>query len=449
MTDPIFLSRLQFAFTAMFHILWPVLTIGLSIFLVLVEALHLKTKNKIYYLQARFWSRLFILNFAVGVVTGIPMEFQFGTNWSLFSQAGGDVFGHILGFEATMAFMLEATFLSIMIWGWKRVPPGLHLFSTLMVALGASLSAFWIMVANAWMHTPAGGVFEKGRFALTSNWEAILTTDMPRAVSHMWVACLEVSVFVIGGISAWYLWKNRHPEFFLKSFQWAVLGALVITPLQIFLGDLSGLEVGRSQPTKLAAMEAHWQTNPAGTPATWNLVAWPDKAAQKNRWAVEIPYVLSLLDTHSLTGQIKGLREFPVKDQPPIAITFYAFRIMVALGLGLFLLMLWTAYTWLRGRLKPEVLSKQKGLWLAWMAALPLSYLAMEAGWVTREVGRQPWIIYGVLRTKDGASPLASWNVGLSLSLFAALYLVLFLIFLLLARQLIRRGPETENSVST
>lgn len=445
MTDPIFLSRLQFAFTAMFHILWPVLTIGLSIFLVLMEATHLKTKNKIYYLQARFWSRLFILNFAVGVVTGIPMEFQFGTNWSLFSQAGGDVFGHILGFEATMAFMLEATFLSIMIWGWKRVPPGLHLFSTLMVALGASLSAFWIMVANSWMHTPAGGAFEKGRFVLTSNLEAIFTSDMPWAVSHMWVACLEVSAFVIGGISAWYLWKNRHVAFFMKSFKWAVLGALVITPLQIFLGDLSGLEVGRSQPAKLAAMEAHWQTNPPGTAAAWNLVAWPDKANQKNRWSLQIPYVLSLLDTHSFTGQIKGLREFPVKDQPPIAITFYAFRVMVALGVGFFLLMAWTVYAWFHGKIKPEGISGQKGLWIAWMAALPLSYLAMEAGWVTREVGRQPWIIYGVLRTKDGASPVASWNVGLSLSLFAALYLVLFIIFLLLARQLIRQGPETEN----
>lgn len=446
MTDPIFLSRLQFAFTAMFHILWPVLTIGLSIFLVLMEAMHLKTKNKIYYHQARFWSRLFILNFAVGVVTGIPMEFQFGTNWSLFSQAGGDVFGHILGFEATMAFMLEATFLSIMIWGWKKVPPGLHLFSTLMVALGASLSAFWIMVANAWMHTPAGGVFEKGRFVLTSNWEAIFTADMPQAVPHMWVACLEVTVFVIGGISAWHLWKNRQVDFFLKSFKWALIGALFITPLQIFLGDQSGLEVGQSQPTKLAAMEAHWQTNPPGTAAAWNILAWPDKINQDNRWSLQIPYALSLLDTHSLTGQVKGLREFPVKDQPPIGITFYAFRLMVGLGFGFFLLMLWTVYAWFKGRIKPEGISGQKKLWVAWMAALPLSYLAMEAGWVTREVGRQPWIIYGVLRTKDGASPLASWNVGLSLTLFAVLYLALFLIFILLARQLIRRGPETENS---
>ena len=268
---------------------------------------------------------------------------------------------------------------------------------------------------------------------------------MPWAVSHMWVACLEMTVFVIGGISAWYLWKNRHTEFFLKSFKWAVLGAISHHPSADFSGGPSGLEVGRSQPTKLAAMEAHWQTNPPGTAASWNLLAWPDKANQENRWAIEIPYVLSLLDTHSLTGQVKGLREFPERDQPPIAVTFYAFRVMVALGMGFFLLMLWTVYAWRRGRLKPEAVSRQKRLWWAWMAALPLSYLAMEAGWVTREVGRQPWIIYGVLRTKDGVSPLAAWNVGTSLSLFAVLYLVLFNLFPV-ARQLIRQGPEAENS---
>ncbi len=447
MTDPVFLSRLQFAFTAMFHILWPVLTIGLSIFLVLMEAMYLKTQKKIYYQQARFWSRLFILNFAVGVVTGIPMEFQFGTNWSLFSRAGGDIFGHLLGFEAAMAFMLEAAFLSIMIWGWKKVPPGLHWFSTLMVALGATLSAFWIMVANSWMHTPDGGRFEKGRFVLRNSFEAIFNTDMPWAVSHMWVACLEITIFVIGGISAWYLWRNRQVDFFLKSFKWVVVGAIIITPLQIFLGDLSGLEVGRAQPSKLAAMEAHWQTNPQGTPAAWNLLAWPDKTRQENRWAVEIPYVLSLLDTHSLTGQVKGLKEFRKEDQPPIAVTFYAFRIMVALGLGFLLLMIWTVYTWLRGGLKPEEVSGQKKLWVAWMAALPLSYLAMESGWVTREVGRQPWIIYNVLRTRDGVSPLSASTVGTSLLCFGVFYLVLFLIFLLFLRQLIHQGPDWGKEV--
>src|SRR5512141_1846716 len=245
MNTPILFSRLQFAFTAMFHVIWPVLTIGLSLYLVLVEALYLRTKNKIYYFQARFWSRLFILNFAVGVVTGIPMEFQFGTNWSLFSQAGGDVFGHILGFEATMAFMLEAAFLGIMIWGWEKVSPGWHLFSTAMVATGSSLSALWIMVANAWMHTPTGGVFREGRFQLESSWAAIFNPDMPWAVSHMWVACLEITVFVVGGISAWYLFRNRQVDFFLKSFKTVVAVAIVITPLQIFLGDGSGLAVGR------------------------------------------------------------------------------------------------------------------------------------------------------------------------------------------------------------
>jgi cytochrome bd ubiquinol oxidase subunit I len=446
MTDPVYLSRLQFAFTAMFHILWPVLTIGLSIFLVLMEALYLKTRRKIYYQQARFWSRLFILNFAVGVVTGIPMEFQFGTNWSLFSQAGGDIFGHLLGFEATMAFMLEAAFLSIMIWGWKKVPPRTHLFSSLMVAVGASLSAFWIMSANAWMQTPAGGAFEGGLFTLKNNWEAIFSSDMPWALSHMWLACLEVTVFVLGGLSAYYLYQNRHTEFFLMSFKIAVIGAVFVTPLQIYLGDGSGVEVGRTQPTKLAAMEAHWQTNSPGTSAKWSLLAWPDQARQENRWALEIPYLLSLLDTHSLYGQVKGLRDFPVADQPPVWLPFYAFRIMTGLGFGFFSLMVWTAVVWWKGKLKPESLPGSKKLWTAWMAALPLGYLAMEAGWVTREVGRQPWIIYGVLRTKDGVSPLPPWIVGGSLLFFALIYLILILIFLFLAGKIIRQGPDLKNS---
>jgi cytochrome bd ubiquinol oxidase subunit I len=448
MNDPVLLARLQFAFTAMFHILWPVLTIGLSIYLLLMEALYLKTKDKGYYHQARFWSRLFILNFAVGVVTGIPMEFQFGTNWSLFSRAGGDIFGHVLGFEATMAFMLEAAFLSIMIWGWEKVPPRMHLFSTAMVALGSSLSAFWIMSANAWMQTPAGGTFEQGRFVLKNSLEAIFNSNMPWAASHMWVACLEVTVFVIGGISAWYLYHNRRVDFFLKSFKVALLGAVLITPLQIYLGDGSGLEVGRSQPSKLAAMEAHWQTNRPGEPADWNLLAWPDKPNQNNRWAVKIPYLLSLLDTHSLYGQVKGLRDFPREDQPPLWTPFYAFRVMVALGFGFFLLMLWAGEVWRRGKLNPRDCVGQKALWKAWMAALPLSYLAMEAGWVTREVGRQPWIIYGVMRTKEAVSPLPPWTVAGSLILFAALYAVLFLVFLLFARKIIRQGPDSENSGS-
>jgi len=440
--DHVLLSRLQFAFTAMFHILWPVLTIGLSLFIVLMEAMWLKTKDEVYYRHARFWTRLFILNFAVGVVSGIPMEFQFGTNWGDFSKAGGDIFGHLLGFEATIAFMLEAAFLGVMIWGWKRVSRGMHLFATVMVAFGSSLSAFWIMSANAWMQTPAGGVFQNGQYVATSNLASIFNPDMPWAVSHMWFACLEVTTFVVGGISAWYLLANRHVSFFLKSFKIVVIGAILITPIQIYLGDGSGREVAKTQPTKLAAMEAHWETNPPGTGASWNFLAWPDKAKQENRWAISIPYGLSLITAHSPTGQVKGLRDFSVKDQPPIWLPFYAFRIMIGLGFVFFFLMLWTLWAWRRGRLKPDSVSRQKKLMLAWMAALPLSYAAMESGWVTREVGRQPWIIYGVLRTQEAASPLPAYPVASSLLILAGVYAGLFVCFLLFAWFIIHRGPE-------
>jgi cytochrome bd ubiquinol oxidase subunit I len=449
MNDPVIVARLQFALTAMFHILWPVLTIGLSLFLVLTEGLYLKTKDRLYYRQTRFWSRLFILNFAVGVVTGIPMEFQFGTNWSAFSRAGGDLFGHLLGFEATMAFMLEAAFLTIMIWGWNKVPPRMHYFATIMVAFGGTLSAFWIMSANAWMQTPQGGTFEKGHFVVHSSLQAIFSSNTPWSFGHMWLACLTITIFVVGGISAWYLLKNRESAFFLRSFKIALIAAIIVTPLQIFIGDGSGLEVGRTQPSKLAAIEAHWQTNPEGNPAHWNLLAWPDKERQGNRWALQIPYMLSILDTHSLTGQVKGLREFPREDQPPIWLPFYAFRLMVGLGMGFFFLMLWSVRVWRRGGLSLERICSQKTLLKVWMAALPLSYLAMEAGWATREVGRQPWIIYGILRTREGVSPLPAWTMGSSLVILGLLYLALLITFLLFARNILRSGPGHNEDSGT
>jgi len=439
--DHFFLSRMQFGLTAMFHILWPVLTIGLSIFLLILEVLWLRTGEQRYYDHFRFWMRLFLLNFAIGVVTGIPMEFQFGTNWSRFSLTGGDIFGHLLGFEASMAFMLEAAFLGIMAFGWNRVSPGMHFLATSMVALGGSLSAFWIMVANSWMQTPTGGKFVDGRFILSDSLAAILNPDAYWAVSHMWMACLEISLFVIGGISAWYLLKDRHVKFFLMSFKMMLVAAVIVTPLQIYLGDGSGKSVFKVQPEKLAAIEAHWETNPPGTGAAWKIMALPDKTAQKNRWALEIPYALSLITTHSPTGTVKGLREFAVADQPPVLIPFLAFRIMLAIGGGLLVLMFWSVYAWRRGNLIPEKISRQKWLLRSWMAALPLSYVAMEAGWITREVGRQPWVIYGVLRTGDGVSPIPAATVGLSLLAFCFIYLLLFLLFLVFARYLILQGP--------
>ena len=290
--DHIFLSRLQFAFTALFHILWPAFIIGVSIFLVAFEALWVNTGKEIYYRHARFWTHLFLLNIAVGVVTGIPMEFQFGTNWNQFSQAGGDFLGHMLGFEAATAFMLEASFLGIMIFGWKRVSPKMHLFATSMVAFGASLSSFWIMTANSWMHTPTGGHFSQGKFFITSNTEAIFNPNMYWGVSHMWVACLEISLFFVGGLSAWYILKGRHVDFFLSSFKMAVIASIVIAPLQVWLGDGSGRSTFRYQPVKLAAMELHWETNPVGHAAPWHIVAWPDIKSEKNKWSVDIPYGL-------------------------------------------------------------------------------------------------------------------------------------------------------------
>ena len=442
------LSRVQFALTAMFHILWPVSTIGISLFLVFIEVCWIKTGKEVYHSHARFWSRLFFLNLAIGVATGIPMEFQFGTNWSAFSRAGGDFFGHMLGYEAAMAFMLEASFIGIMIFGWKRVPPAVHLFATSMVALGASLSAFWIMVANSWMQTPVGGYFDKGKFVVTSHLDAIFNSDMVWSVSHMWVAALEISVFVVGGLSAWYLYKKLHTGFFLASFKWAVIAAILITPSQIYLGDGSGRAAHMYAPAKLAAMEAHWYTNDQGKGAAFSIVAWPDPAKQDNIWSIEIPNLLSLLTTHTLTGQIRGLREFPREDQPPVAVTYYAFRIMVAVGTALFLLTIWTLAVWHRGGLDAARVSSQAWLLRAWMAALPLSYLAMETGWVTREVGRQPWVIYGLLRTGESASQIPAGTVAMSLLAFALVYAFLTIIFFFFARRIIAKGPDLPQNES-
>ncbi|HSD94749.1 MAG TPA: cytochrome ubiquinol oxidase subunit I [Syntrophales bacterium] len=444
--DTVMLSRLQFAFTIMFHMLWPVVTVGLSLFLVALEGLWIRTGERDYYVHARFWSRLFVLFTALGVVTGIPMEFQFGTNWSVFSVAGGDFFGNMLGFEGAMAFMLEATFLGIMLFGWDRVPKKVHLLATCMVALGASLSAFWILVANSWMQVPAGGHFEGGRFVVTSHLEAIFNPDMPWSVTHMWFACLEITAFTVGAVSAWYICRKRHVAFFLTSFKLALLAALVTAPLQIFIGDGLGRSIAEIQPVKLAAMEAHWKTNPPGEGAPFLVAAWPDAAARENRWEVSVPVLLSILTTHTFTGEVKGLRDFPPEDYPPIAVNFYAFRVMVALGTALLLLALWTTWMWRKGRLSVEGAPGEKRLMLLWMWAWPASLLTMEAGWIVREVGRQPWVIYGVLRTQDSASLVPVEAVWSSFAAFVVIYTLLLAVFFVVGRMLIFRGPDLEGA---
>jgi cytochrome bd ubiquinol oxidase subunit I len=447
MTSPadyvVILSRLQFAITTLFHILWPVLTIGLSLFLVVTESLWLRTGDVAWYHHTRFWGRLFLLNFGVGVVTGLPLEFEFGTNWAAFSNAAGGFFGNMLGFEGAMAFMLEAGFLGIMMFGWHRVPRAMHLIATTMVAFAASMSAFWILVANSWMQTPAGGHMENGRFVLDSYLQAIFSPDMPWGFSHMWVACLETSLFVIGGISAWYLLRGRHIAFFHKSFMLAVGLAVIVTPLQIWIGDSSGKVVFKEQPAKGAAIEGHWNTNPPGEAAGWAIVAWPDKAQQRNIWEITIPGVLSWLATGSSYGQVTGLRDFAPNDQPPLLpLLFYAFRIMAGIGFALFVLMLWTGWAALSGRLRPVVISSQTMLLWAWVAAIPLGYIAVDMGWTVREVGRQPWVIHGLLRTSDGVSHLPVESVAFTTVGFFFIDSLMLTLFVLFAYQIVRSGPD-------
>jgi len=441
--DPVFLSRLQFAVTAMFHILWPLTTVGVSLILAIFEGLWLKTGNIDSYRHARFWARLFLLNFSMGVISGLPLEFEFGTNWSHFSIVTSEFFGNILGYEGAMAFMLEAGFLGIMLFGWKRVPPTIHFLATCMVAFGASFSAFWILVANSWMQNPAGIHLENNRVVVDSYFDAIFNKNMPWGFSHMWFACLTTSLLVIGGLSAWYILKKRHTAFFLKSFKLALFGAMFVAPIQFYLGDGSGREVFNSQPAKGAAIEAHWKTNSPGEGAAWNVLMWPNQDQQKNDWAIQVPNLLSILATGEPHGKVKGLTDFPKSDQPPaIALIFYSFRFMVTVGIYFLGLMLWSCVAWFRGSLSAESISDQRLLLKAWVAAIPLGYLAAECGWIVREVGRQPWVIYGLLRTRDAASALPVSAVATSLLAFLAVYGTLLVLFLIFAVRIIRKGPD-------
>jgi len=444
--DTLLLSRLQFALTAIFHILWPLLTVGLSIFLVAVEILWLKTKDPDYFHHARFWGKLFLLNFAVGVVSGIPMEFEFGTNWAPFSRLTGEFFGNILGYDGAMALMLEAGFLGIMMFGWNRVPAGMHLFATAMVALGSSLSAFWIMIANGWMQAPTGGHIEAGRYVVDSYAEALLNPYHYWGYAHMWLACIETSLLVVGGVSAWYILKQRHQNLFRKSLKLALAGLLAAAPLQILVGDVAGLYLFDLQPAKTAAIEAHWDTNPPGQGAEWHVLAWPNKQKQANDWVLSIPNALSLIATHSLDGQVKGLNEFAPADQPPaIGLIFYSFRVMLAAGLAIAVLMGVSAWYGWRQRRQPITLALPPWLLKAWVAAIPLGYIATECGWIVREVGRQPWAVYGLLRTAQGVSALSPSAVATSLVLFAGVYTLLLASFLVFARRIIMAGPNIDQ----
>lgn len=344
-----------------------------------------------------------------------------------------------------MAFMLEAGFLGIMLFGWERVPPIVHYMATMMVAFGANLSTFWILAANSWMQSPAGGEMIDGKFVVRDYFQAIANPSMVSSVSHMFLATLETSLFVIGGISAWYLLNQRHPAFFAKALKVVIAAAIAVTPLQIYVGHISGERVYHDQPSKLAAIEARWETAPAGQPAPWSMLAWPDAAAETNRWEVNIPnglgYILELKPT--LSEPVQGLKEWPVDERPPMTgLIFYSFRVMAGIGFYFAGLMLWSVVQWLRGQLAAETLGQQRWLLRAWIFAAPLGYLAVESGWIVREVGRQPWTVYGLIRTRDAASVLPPAGVLTSLLLFTAVYTLLLGATLYFGSRILRQGPN-------
>src|SRR4030066_341609 len=439
--DAVFLSRIQFAVTTMFHILFPVLTIGLALFLVGVEFLWLITKQEIYYRMYRFWVKIFAINFGIGVVSGIVLEFEFGTNFSRFSQMVSNVFSPLLAFEVMTAFFLEAGFLGIMLFGWERVHRSIHFLATCLVSLGAILSAFWILAANSWMQTPAGYKLVNGKFMVTNFSDVIFNPSLFARMGHMTTASFETSAFVVAGISAYYLLKEKQTVLFRRSLAISLVMAFLFAPLQIYMGDVSGRQVFHHQPAKLAAMEAHWETNTEGG-APFAVVAFSDMEAEKNLFAVDIPNGLSLLVTHSFDGRVPGLKEFPRNDRPNVFILFWSFRLMVAIGFILFFAMVWAAVLWRRGRLYDH-----RPFLRTLLVLHPLGFVATELGWVTNEVGRQPWLVYNLMRTSEGGSPIPAGNVIWSLSLFLIIFTIIGASYFYYVLKTLPRGPDLATPI--
>ncbi len=434
LSDPVFLSRLQLAITLGFHILFPTLTIGLSLFLVFLQWRWLRTHDHIYMQLFRFWTRIFALGFGVGVVSGIVLSFEFGTNFSEFSRRTGNVLAPLLSYEVLMAFFLEASFLPILLFGWGKVGPRMHFFATAMVALGTVVSAFWILAANSWMQTPAGFAIEGDRFSVVSWWEAIFNPSFPYRLAHMLTASLLTTTFVVAGVSAWFLLHDRCRPQARRALSAALWAALVLAPGQVLVGDLHGLNTLKMQPMKVAAIEGLWHTSDS---APFVVFAIPDQEAEENHFEVAIPGAGSLILQHEIRGRVLGLNEVPPEDRPPVAPVFFAFRIMIYIGFFLVAVAILGAVLRHRG-----VLYDRPWFLRLLLFCSPLGFVAVLSGWVVTEVGRQPWVVQGLLRTVESASTLALGSVRGSLLLFNAVYLFLLVAFLYFLMRLIRKGPE-------
>ncbi len=441
MLDALLLSRLQFAWVVAMHILLPAFTVGLAAYIAVLEGTYYFTRRPVFLRLSKFWLPIFAVSFGMGVASGIVMPFQFGTNWSRYTDLTADVLGPLMAYEVLTAFFLEAAFLGVLLFGRERVPPGVHFFAALMVAAGTLLSTFWILSANSWMQTPAGHAIVEGRFVPRDWLQIVFNPSFPYRLVHTTMAFFITTAFVVIGVAAWRLRRGRHEEESLVM-QKMGLGLLaVLVPLQVVVGDLHGLNTFEHQPAKLAAMEGNWETQ-ARMPIL--LFAWPDEAAERNHLEIGVPLLGSLILGHDVDAVIPGLKEWEPQDRPPVAITFFAFRLMVGIGLAMLGLTLAGLVLWRRGRLAQA----RRFQWLC-MPAASLGFIAVLAGWVTTEVGRQPWVVYGLLRTRDAVTPsLTTGDVAASLAVYVVAYVVIFGAGIVFMGRLVRRGfvaaPEPE-----
>ncbi|MGC8737616.1 MAG: cytochrome ubiquinol oxidase subunit I [Candidatus Hydrogenedens sp.] len=442
-SDALMLARIQFALTAMFHYLYPPLTIGLGWIMVYMSYQRFKTEEKIYDKMARFWTNIFAITFAMGVTTGIVMEFEFGTNWSEYSRFVGDVFGSPLAAEALISFFLESTFLGILVFGWNRVSKKAHFFATFLVALGATLSALWIIVANSWQHTPAGfHIVETHlgpRAEIISFWQMFFNPSTVGRYFHVIFSAMLNASFFVMSISALYILKGRYEEFARRSLKIALIFGVIGAYFTLLFGHHQAIVVARHQPAKLAAFEGHFKTTEGGTP--YYLFGIPNEEKKKVDYGITVPGFLSFLVYFDFNKPVKALDQFPPEDPPPVKLPFFTFHLMVSLGMFFIALTTLSLFLWWKNKLFDY-------RWLLWIFvfSLPLPYIANMAGWIAAEVGRQPWIVQDLLRTKDGVSPgVSASQVFSSTVMFTMIYSLLFILYVFILVKKVKKGPELIN----
>lgn len=435
--DAVLLARIQFAFTVSFHFIFPAFSIGLASYLAVLEGLWLKTGKQVYLDLFKFWLKIFAIAFAMGVVSGIVMSYQFGTNWAVFSDKAGPVIGPLMAYEVLTAFFLEAGFLGVMLFGMNKVGKRLHFAATLMVALGTFISAFWILSVNSWMQTPVGHVMgDNGQFLPGDSWwDIVFNPSFPYRLVHTVIAAYLTTAFVVGAVGAWHLLKDKANPHARKMFSMAMWMAALVAPIQIFAGDMHGLNTLEHQPAKVMAMEGHYQSHPDGAPLI--LFGIPDSEAKTVRYAIEIPKASSLILKHDPDAPLAGLDTIPEDEHPPVGMVFWSFRIMVGIGFAMLGIGLWSLLARKRGKLYDWTLLHRAALVMG-----PSGFVAVIAGWITTEVGRQPWVVYGLLRTADAASPLDAPAVAASLLAFVVVYFAVFGVGTWYILKLMSKAPQ-------